>query len=76
LIQVSSPFLVSTAVKTDGQDILCRLYSVARQDEPVIVKTKVLDIQGIYTLSGERVSGLKPFKIGKIVFKPFRGAGG
>ena len=76
LIQISNPFLVSTTVKTEGPDILCRLYSVAREDEPVNVKTKALAIQGIYTLSGERVTSLQPFKIGKILFKPLPGAGG
>lgn len=75
LIQITNPLLVSTVVNAEGPDILCRLYSVSQDDEPVVVKTNGLDIQGIYTLSGERISSLSPYKIGKILLKPVSGAG-
>ena len=69
LFQIANPNLVATAFKPEGEDVICRLYSVSRQDERVRLKTTGVHLQGVFTLLGEKIQELAPFKIGKIVLK-------
>jgi alpha-mannosidase len=69
LLQIQNPDHIVTAIKVENSDLLCRLYSVSLNEEPVKILAKGLEIKELTAISGEVTKKLAPYKIGKILLK-------
>ena len=67
LFQIENPDHIATAVKVENSDLLCRLYSVSSQTEPVGIQSEKYVIKEITTIAGKPTGVLSPFQIGEII---------
>lgn len=72
VLTLKDPELVSTAVKVEGTDIVCRLYSVAEKTVNAEASMQGLQLAGFRTINGEEITQLQPFQIGELILKPQR----
>jgi alpha-mannosidase len=69
-LQINLPELVSTAVKVEDDQVLCRFYSVSHQAEHVEPVAERLKLAGTKRLTGEPGEWIGPFQIGMMLFNP------
>jgi hypothetical protein len=70
VVSLTDAAINSTAVKVDGEDIICRVYGVAERVCPVNAKLHNLQPTDLRSLRGESVPHLRPFQIGTLVLGP------
>lgn len=69
-LQLSQPEILSTSVKVEDDQVLCRFYSVSHQAEHVDPVLERLKLTGTTRLTGEPDEWIGPFQIGKMLLKP------
>jgi hypothetical protein len=70
VVSLTDAAINSTAVKVDGEDIICRVYGVAERACPVNAELHNLQPGDLRSLSGESLTHLRPFQIGTLVLGP------
>jgi hypothetical protein len=69
-IHLDLPEIVSTAVKVEDAQVLCRVYSVSQQVEHVEPVLERLKLAAITRLTGEPGEWIGPFQICTMLLKP------
>jgi hypothetical protein len=70
MLMLNQPEIVATVVRVEGEQVLCRFYSVSQQLEPVEPAVEGLIPVGMTTLLGESIDQIGPFQIGQLYFRP------
>jgi len=70
VVSLTDAAINSTAVKVDGEDIVCRVCGVAERACLVNAELHNLQQTDLRSLSGESVAYLRPFQIGTLVLGP------
>ena len=64
------PNMAATAVKVEGDQVMCRCYSMGQPAEAGAYRFSGLRLTGLYALTGEVIEHLRPFQIGKLYLAP------
>jgi hypothetical protein len=64
------PNMAATAVKVEGDQVMCRCYSMGQSAEAGAYRLSGLRPAGLYALTGEVIEHLRPFQIGKLYLTP------
>jgi hypothetical protein len=70
LLRLENPEIAATAVKVVDGQVLCRLYSVAEQPEPVAMLNQGLEATKAVSLFGDTIDNIAPFQIAQLFFDP------
>jgi hypothetical protein len=70
LLQLTESGVMSTGIRTDDTQIICRLYAFSDKTVPVSIEADRLRVSSLQTLAGEPVSELRPFQIGMLTLQP------
>jgi hypothetical protein len=69
LLQLTEPEVMSTGIRTDDAQLICRLYSVSNKTVPVSIVADRLRVSALQILGGKVVSELRPFQIGTLALQ-------
>jgi hypothetical protein len=64
------PNIAATTVKVEGDQVMCRCYSIGQSAEACTYRLSGLRPVGLYALTGETIENLRPFQIGKLYLTP------
>lgn len=67
LLSFTDPDVVATAVRVEGQNILCRLYATGNGGASVAARMDGLQPVELRSLDGRRIERLSPFQIGGLI---------
>ena len=68
VLQIADPGLISTAVFTRGEQVVCRAYAAGEESAHGSTHLKGLRREGFNSIAGEEVSILAPYQIGELLF--------
>jgi len=64
--------IAATSVKVEGEELVCRLYSVKAQAAGLKPALRRLEIEKMHSLGGKSIDEVKPYKIAHLILKPVR----